>query len=259
MTPEEWEPLKAEVIGRGAVDYDVPYPNEPQWLKLSRQSRMWGYAWVKSGGDQRLATTAAGYDTPANNTAYRLIGKPGPISDQMRAFIGALNDAFKRRDIPPEPPKAEVVIPEIVDPAPISRVVETDEDSDVRSAKRVWRNAAGVRLKDYIKVKTSEDGTTDWEWDIDAIKDAPVGTIKSLSKDGRGRTQVEFNSSTEAAKMLADHYKPKDDTGARVDIRELVVNVLRSGDPAERFRLDDLSKKAAERMKLERQKKALNG
>jgi hypothetical protein len=276
LSVDAFEPIRAEICARGAVNVLFKPPKATIWQVIGARGRGWGQAYVQYGGDVRKAAKESNYATPPHLIARRFFKEDDPASKRMRSYISACNDSLKAAlsqnpayllpslpSLAPEDKPDNIAIeqPPVYLPAMIpAEIIDTKEgERDTEVAKSVWRRAASYTLKDFIKISVDEEGKKDWEWDLDAIRSAPAGVVARLSKDGRGRTQVELADALGAAKELVNHWKPKENEGGRVDIRSVVVNILQSGDPAERYRLDDLARKAAERLKADREKRALVG
>jgi hypothetical protein len=277
LSVDAFEPIRAEICARGAVNVLFKPPKATIWQVIGARGRGWGQAYVQYGGDVRKAAKESNYATPPHLIARRFFKEDDPASRRMRSYISACNDSLKDAliqnpavyllpELPtlaPEDKPDNIAIeqPPVYLPAMIpAEIIDTKEgERDTEAAKRIWRNAGSYTLKDFVTVSVDAEGKRDWEWDLEAVRNAPPGVVARLSKDGRGRTQVELADALGAAKELANHWKPKENEGGRVDIRSVVVNILQSGDPAERYRLDDLARKAAERLKADREKRALVG
>jgi len=111
---------------------------------------------------------------------------------------------------------------------------------------RVLR-AGGGRVGDYFRLARTPSGAETLVLNPQAVKDAPVGTIRRISKDQTGGFRVEFADALAAGRLLlAHHARERGPEDPMRRPRAAASALLFRGTPEDRERLDELARRASE-------------
>lgn len=266
-----WDRLKTDVQrSKGQVE-DPPPPKASEVTRaLNDQQKRVATTYVRTGGNIHEAVRAGGYDTPPPQAFARL--------EQVHAFrvyVALLFEhvAKKRAEIRArrmkkqqkvvaaaaerieatgglaEPVAGLAQVPEGEKPEQFLKVA-----SDIAECLEQARSVVRAKLGDFLDVEP--DGR--WSVDIDAVKAAGPGIVKTITRDKFGETSITLADHAEARRFLMEYETTKNSNGReanRGDTRTLMLNLV-MGDNATFDQVDAAARAIGDQLRTLREEEA---
>ena len=249
----EWAGIKKGVKrSKGQVEAPPPPKASDITRALNDQQKRVATEYVRSGGNIAEAVRSGGYEAPAPQTFARL--------EQIHAFrvyVALLFEhvARKRAQIRErqqrkkgqEALQAAERIAATSEAAPLAQIPPGEQQDafmtvvgDIAECIEQARGVLRAKVGDFLTVMP--DGR--WEVDVDLVKKAGPGIIKSFSRDKFGEMTITLGDHAEARQFLAAYHQAKTASGReanRGDTRTLMLNIV-LGDNATFDQIDQASK-----------------
>lgn len=260
---DEWAVVKKAIKrSKGQTDEPPPPPQSPLTRSLNDAQKRVAACYVRTAGDVHQAIRAGGYDSPPAQAFGRL-----EQNSSFRAYVALLFETvalkqaqIRQRKLKKQAAQAAAAAERIEVRAPmlakenqgdgvLLRVAEEIAEC-LEQAKAVLRAKAG----DFIEIEA--DGQ--WKVDVDKVKAAAPGVIKSFIRDKFGEMQIVMGDHAEARTFLANYHAARVANGRdanRGDTRTLMMNIV-LGDNATFEQIDRASKAMGDQLRALREAEA---